>query len=318
MSPEIHCKFDRNKVAAAAVVAALLFAAPTLAAQGPAGYVAGPERAVLDSALRDEDVQAALLHVNEHRDEMREMLAALTRGDAAPAAERERAQIVSRRMRDIGLKDVSLADGSAPYAVGRIKGRSRGAILFISTMSFQRRIAQVDEGAAHGPNAGDSRVTRTGTVSTAATAAMLAAADAIRDAGLEPTRDLIFAALPAQDAGLDAMRQLYAAYGDSVIAVVDLKGDGESIGCASDDQLPGVAESPLVGAAAAILQWLGMQPMVGSSGSVSVQVATANSTPAIVLGSDASGASATSDEEADSTTTVRSAKQIVLLAATLR
>jgi hypothetical protein len=147
---------------------------------------------------------------------------------------------------------------------------------------------------------------------------MLAAAAAIRDAGLEPTRDLIFAALPAQDAGLDAMRRLYAAYGDSIVAVVDVKSDGEGIGCASEAQLPGVAESPLVGTAAAILQWLGMEPIVGSSGSASLQVATANSTPAIVLGSDAPGAGATSDEETDSATTVRSAKQIVLLAATLR
>jgi hypothetical protein len=320
MSPVAHCKNDRNKVAATAMAATLLFcAAPCLAAQGPPRYVAGAERVVLDSALKDEDVQAALLHINEHRKEMTEMLVALAGGDAAQGPERARAALVARRMRDIGLKDVSVEKGSAPNVIGRIKGRSRGAILFVSTLNHAPVIAEAqDGGTAHGPRADGDRITGPGTGGSAPTAAMLSAAAAIRASGVEPARDLIFAALPPDGAGLEGMKRLYAAHGDSVVAVVDVQGDGESIGCATNDQLPGIAESPLVGTAAAITQWLGMEPKVTHSGSASVMVATASTTPAIVLGHESVGAGAAPEGWADVPTMLRSAKQIVLLAATLR
>jgi acetylornithine deacetylase/succinyl-diaminopimelate desuccinylase-like protein len=320
MSPVAQRKNDRNKVAAAAMAAALLFcAAPSLAAQGPPRYVAGAERVVLDSALKDEDVQAALLHINEHQKEMTEMLVALAGSVAGQGLERARAGLVARRMRDIGLKEVSLEKGPTPNVIGRIKGRSRGAILFVSTLSYLPVIAHAQDGSTeHGPRADGDRITGPGTGGSAPTAAMLAAAAAIRASGVEPARDLIFAALPADDAGLQAMKRLYAAHGDSVVAVVDVQGDGKSIGCASEEQLPGMAGSPLVGTAAAIVQWLGMEPKVTSSGSASVMVATASTTPAIVLGGNSGDASGTHDEWADIPTMVRSAKQIVLLAATLR
>jgi acetylornithine deacetylase/succinyl-diaminopimelate desuccinylase-like protein len=320
MSPVVQCKNDRNKIAAAAMTAALLFcAAPCLAAQGPPRYVAGAERVVLDSALKDEDVQAALLHINEHRKEMAEMLEALGGSEAGQGLERARAGLVARRMRDIGLKDVTLEKGATPNVIGRIKGRSRGAILFVSTLSYIPAIAQKENGdASHGPRADGDRITGPGTGGSAPTAAMLAAAAAIRASGVEPARDLIFAALPPDDAGLQGMKRLYAAHGDSVVAVVDVQGDGSSIGCASEDQLPGIAESPLVGTAAAIVQWLGMEPKVTSSGSASVRVATADATPAIVLGGESEGAAGAHDEWADIPTMLRSAKHIVLLAATLR
>jgi acetylornithine deacetylase/succinyl-diaminopimelate desuccinylase-like protein len=274
---------------------------------------------VLDSALKDEDVQAALLHVNEHQKEMKEMLVVLAGTYGTEAPERARAGLVARRMRDMGLKDVSLQTGSTPNVAGRIKGRSRGAVLFVSTMNAAPAIAQAQDGsAAHGPRAESERTTGPGTRGLAPTVAMLAAAAAIRDAGLEPTRDLIFAALPSDDVGLDAMKRLYAAYGDSVVAVVDVQGDGESIGYASGDELPGMAESSLVGTATAIVQWLGMEPELSNSSSASVRVATASATPAIVLGGASGGASGTLDEWADVTTMVRSAKHVVLLAATLR
>lgn len=320
MSSVVQCRMDSNMVAAAALAVALLFCnAPRLAAQGPPRYVAGAERVVLDSALKDEDVQAALLHINEHRKEMTEMLVALAGGDAANGLARARAGLVARRMRDIGLKDVSLEKGSTPNVIGRIKGRSRGAILFVSTLKESPVMAQGENGGvAHGPRADGERIAGPGTGGSAPTAAMLAAAAAIRASGVEPARDLIFAAIPPQDAGLDGMKRLYAARGDSIVAVVDVQGDGERIGCASEDELPGVAESPLVGTAAAIVQWLGMEPKVTNSGSASVEVATASATPAIVLGGDRGEASGTPNDWADIPTMVRSAKHIVLLAATLR
>jgi hypothetical protein len=124
MSSEVRCKFDRNKVAVAGIAAALFcFSTVSLAAQGPPRYFAGDERVALDSALKDEDVQAALLYVNEHKAEMTATLLSLARSEAGTGALRARAELVARQMRDIGLKDVKLEDGTTPNVLGRIKGR---------------------------------------------------------------------------------------------------------------------------------------------------------------------------------------------------
>jgi hypothetical protein len=319
MSPAVHLKFDRNMIAAAAIAAMLLFVAPGLAAQGPPRYFAGGERVVLDSALKDEDVQAALLHINEHRKEMTEMLLALTGSDAVQGLERARAGLVARRMRDIGLKNVSLEKGATPNVIGRIKGRSRGAILFVSVLNEVPAIAggQYDSDG-HGPRADGDRITGIGTAGSAPTAALLAAAAAIRAAGVEPARDLIFATVPPEDAGFEGMKRLFAAHGDSIVAVVDVQGDGGSIVCAPEDQLPGAATSSLVAASVAIVKWLGMEPTVKDVGSPAVRVATAGGTPAIVLAGEHDAAGGSTDEWADIPTMLRSAKHIVLLAATLQ
>ncbi|HET7623195.1 MAG TPA: hypothetical protein VFK39_14920 [Gemmatimonadaceae bacterium] len=320
MNPAVHCKFERNKIVAAASIAAmLLFAAPCLAAQGPPRYFADGERVVLDSALKDEDVQAALLHVNEHRKEMTDMLLALAGGESPQGLERARAGLVARRMRDIGLKNVSLEKGATPNVVGRIKGRSRGTILFVSVLNEPPSLVHAQsDGASHGPRADGDRITGPGTASSAPTAALLAAAAAIRASGVEPARDLMFATLPPDDAGASAMKRLFAAHGDSIVAVVDVQGDGGSIACAPEAERPGAAESSLVAASVAIVKWLGMDPTVKDSGSPSVSLAAAGGTPAIVLGGEREAARGSSDEWADVPTMLRSAKHIVLLAATLQ
>jgi hypothetical protein len=319
MSPAVRRKSDRNKIAATAVAVMLLFAAPCLAAQGPPRYFAGGERVVLDSALKDEDVQAALLHINEHRKEMTEMLLALAGGEATQGLERTRAGLVARRMRDIGLKNVSLEKGARPSVVGRSKGCSRGAILFVSMLNDVTALARGQyDSVSHGPRADGDRIAGPGTAGSAPTAALLAAAAAIRASGVEPARDLMFATLPSEHAGFEGMKRLFAAHGDSIVAVVDVQGDGGVIACAPEVELPGAAESSLVATSVAIVKWLGMEPTVKDSGSPSVSVATAGGTPAIVLGGEQMGAGGSSLEWADVPTMLRSAKHIVLLAATLQ
>jgi acetylornithine deacetylase/succinyl-diaminopimelate desuccinylase-like protein len=68
-----------------------------------------------------------------------------------------------------------------------------------------------------------------GTNTSATTAAMLAAAEAIVAAGLRPEHDLVFAAVAQEETGLVGMRRLYDEYRDRAVAFVDILGDGRSI-----------------------------------------------------------------------------------------
>lgn len=468
MSPVAHSMGDRNKVAAesaadnlarlapsrgvarahrslapsplarmlpfAAIV--LLCATPSLAAQGGGGpprHFAGDERVALDSVLKDEDVQAALLHVNEHRKEMAETLVKLASIEAPSGSERARASAVAQQMREIGLKNVLLDDGPNPNVVGRIEGRSRGAILFVSTLDDLANIVDLQRRAARPPHVDGERVVGPGTNTSATTAAMLAAAAALQASGVKPAHDLIFAAVAEEETGLKGMKRLYAAQHDSIAAVVDVLGDGRSITygaigidwwrvvakgpgghtlngglpnvnqgiaravdglfaiplppskdstrtvlnvamlrsgdvfnhkpdsgwfsldvrsldakilAAVEDsaravlesasretgiafemqevqrtpggQIAGAAKSPLVTTSVAIAKWLGIDPVLGNAGSANMNVSIAGGTPSIGLGGERGGRRGYPDEWADIPTMVRSAKHIILLAATLQ
>ena len=439
MSPVAHCKVDRNKIAAglalplALVAIALLCASPRLAAQGPPRHFAGDAEVALDSVLRDEDVQAALLHVNEHRKEMTETLVKLASVEAPSGKERARASLVAQRMREIGLKNVVLDAGPNPNVVGRIEGRSRGAILFVSTLDDLANVAELQRRAARHPYVEGEKVMGPGTNTSATTASMLAAAAALASSGVKPAHDLIFAAVAEEETGLKGMKRLYTAQRDSIAAVVDVLGDGrsitygaigidwwrimargpgghtlngglpnvnhgiaravdglfaihlppkedsthtvlnvamissgdvfnhkpdsgwfsldvrsldakilasteDSVGAVLDrvtretgisfemqevqrtpgGQIAGAAKSPLVTTSVAIAKWLGMAPVLGNAGSANMNVSIAGGTPSIGLGGERGGQRGYPDEWADIPSMTRSAKHIVLLAATLQ
>lgn len=208
---------------------ALVCAAPCLAAQGPPRRFAGDAAVALDSALRNEDVQAALLHINEHRREMAGTLVALARIEAPSGKERARATEVARRMREIGLKDVVLDSGPNPNVTGRIRGHSREALVFVSTLDDLANISELQRRALRPPRVDGDRVVGPGTNTSSTTAAMLAAAEAIVSSGYTPAHDIIFAAVAEEETGLKGMKRLYAAKRDSIAAVVDILGDGRSI-----------------------------------------------------------------------------------------
>jgi acetylornithine deacetylase/succinyl-diaminopimelate desuccinylase-like protein len=212
-----------------AIGIALACASPRLVAQGPPRHFAGDADVALDSALRNDDVQAALLHVNEHRSEMAGTLVALARIEAPSGSERARASEVARRMREIGLKDVVLDPGPNPNVIGRVRGRSHDAVLFVSTLDDLANIAELQRRAPRPPRVDGERVVGPGTNTSATTASMLAAAAAITASGLTPEHDLIFAAVAEEETGLKGMKRLYAGHRDSLAAVVDVLGDGRSI-----------------------------------------------------------------------------------------
>jgi acetylornithine deacetylase/succinyl-diaminopimelate desuccinylase-like protein len=433
MISALGCKVGTFAWAVVLGAAVLAATAPRIEAQGPPRHYKGDERVALDSALKDEDVQAALLHINEHRKEMSELLVRLASIEAPSGNERARATVVAQRMREIGLDDVVLEDGPSPNVMGRNKGRSRGAILFVSTLDDLANIAELQRSAPHPPRVEGGKVVGPGTNTSATTASLLAAAAAIEASHVEPMHDIIFAAVAREETGLQGMKRLYAAMGDSVMAVVDVLGDGRSISygaigidwwrvvahgpaghtlngglpnvnlgiaravdgifaiplphesdstrtvlniamlksgdvfnhkpdsgwfsldvrsldakvlAATEDsvravldrvsaetgirfdmqevqrtpggQIAGAESSPLVRTSAAIARWLGFEPTLGRAGSANMNVAIAGGTPAIGLGGERGGARGTPQEWADVTSMVRSAKHIVLLAATLQ
>ena len=82
-------------------------------------------------------------------------------------------------------------------------------------------------------------------------------------------------------------------------------------------QIPGMRESPLVTTAAAISKHLGYDAELGNAGSSNMNVALGQGSPAIGIGGERGGQRGFADEWADIPQMVRTAKFIVLLAATM-
>ncbi len=141
--------------------------------------------------------------------------------------ERERAERVAEEMRRIGLQDVRVND--QPNAIGRIPGRSGRALVFISTLDDLATVAEHQRVRGIPPIIEGDRVVGPGTNTSSITVAMLEAARAYVDAGLQPEHDLIFAAVAQEETGLTGMKALVDELGDQALGYVDILGDGRSI-----------------------------------------------------------------------------------------
>ena len=82
-------------------------------------------------------------------------------------------------------------------------------------------------------------------------------------------------------------------------------------------QIPGMRESALVTTAAAISKHLGYDAELGNAGSSNMNVPLGHGTPAIGVGGERGGQRGFADEWADIPQMMRTAKYIVLLAATI-
>jgi acetylornithine deacetylase/succinyl-diaminopimelate desuccinylase-like protein len=101
--------------------------------------------------------------------------------------------------------------------------------VFVSTLDDLANIADNQKAAAQPPHISGERVVGPGTNTSSTTAAMLAAAEAILQSGIQPEHGLIFAAVAQEETGLIGMRKLFADYKDKASAFVDILGDGRSI-----------------------------------------------------------------------------------------
>ncbi|MGI9175830.1 MAG: M20 family metallopeptidase [Rhodothermales bacterium] len=384
----------------------------------------------LTEALADPGVEVALDTLEANRSSYAELLVQIG-GIVSPSGpEQERAEAVAQEMRRIGLADVRV--DSMPNAVGIIPGRSGRALIFVSTLDDLTTVAEHQRAASDPPEITGDRVVGPGTNTSSTTVAMLTAAKALIEAGLQPEHDLVFAAVAQEETGLTGMRALYDAYRDRAVAFIDVLGDGsrisygalgihwwkihasgpgghtlrgglpnvnQGIGRAIDrilglpqpetyadrrtalniaviesgtvfnhkpesgwfsldvrsldasvieemeaeteqiladvteelgitfemepvslvpgGQIEGIADSDLVTTSVAIARHLGLAPQLSNAGSANLNVAIAGGTPAIGLGGERGGRRGYADEWADVRAMQRSARHVLLLAATL-
>jgi acetylornithine deacetylase/succinyl-diaminopimelate desuccinylase-like protein len=196
-----------------------------LLASSSLALTAQPTR--VEISLADANVRNAIAFLDAHTPQTAGYLASIAAILSPSGNEMERAKAVAKRMREIGLRNVSI--DSAPNVVGIIPGKSEKALVFVSTLDDLANIAELQKAAAQPPHIVGDRVVGPGTNTSSTTAAMLAAAEAILQSGITPDRELVFAAVAQEETGLIGMRKLYADYKGKASAFVDILGDGRSI-----------------------------------------------------------------------------------------
>lgn len=181
----------------------------------------------LEHALSRPEVQRGLQSIGARQAEAARLLVEIG-GIVSPSGqEAERAQAVAGEMRRIGLVDVRV--DAATNAVGVIPGRSGRALVFVSTLDDLATVAAHQRARGAPPEVAGDRVVGPGTNTSSITVAMLEAARAWLESGLEPEHDLVFAAVAQEETGLTGMKALFRDYGDRALGFVDILGDGRSI-----------------------------------------------------------------------------------------
>jgi acetylornithine deacetylase/succinyl-diaminopimelate desuccinylase-like protein len=181
----------------------------------------------LEDALADPRVQAGLTEIDSNREWAARQLVEIGGIISPSGQEHERAAAVAALMREIGLQQVEVTD--SPNAVGKIPGRSGQAIVFVATLDDLATVAEHQRAAETGPQIQGDRVVGPGTNTSLTTIALLSAARALVNQGLQPEHDIVFAAVAQEETGLRGMRALYQQYRDHAIGFVDVLGEGSGI-----------------------------------------------------------------------------------------
>jgi acetylornithine deacetylase/succinyl-diaminopimelate desuccinylase-like protein len=181
----------------------------------------------LAQALGDPVVSSAVAGVDARRDQTARWLADIGGISSPSGHEMDRAKAVAAEMRRIGLADVTL--DATPNVVGRIRGRSGKALIFVATLDDLATVAAYQAEAKSTPHIEGDRVVGPGTNTSTTTASLIAAADVLIKSGITPEHDLVFAAVAQEETGLKGMQALYAQWKDRALAFVDILGDGHSI-----------------------------------------------------------------------------------------
>ena len=178
---------------------------------------------VLDGA----DAARSVELVRSWRNDTSKLLVELGAIESPSGEEHERAARVAEEMRRIGLSDVRITD--APNVIGRIPGRSGEATVFVSTLDDLRTVVEHQRARGGPPTIEGDRVVGPGTNTSSTTAAMLTAARAVVEVGIEPLHDLVFAAVAQEEMGLVGMRELYDEFEGTAREYIDVLGDGRRI-----------------------------------------------------------------------------------------
>lgn len=196
-----------------------------LAAVSTTGMAANAPQ--LDRLITTPQARSVKADIDGHRDWANRLLVDIG-GIVSPSGqEQKRAEAVAEQMRAIGLTDVRITGD--PNVIGRIPGKSGKALVFVSTLDDLATVAEHQKAANTPPRIEGGRIVGPGTNTSLTTVSMLAAAAALKRAGVRPEHDLVFAAVAQEETGLKGMRALYAEYRDRGIGFVDILGDGETI-----------------------------------------------------------------------------------------
>ena len=181
----------------------------------------------LIAALGRDEVTACLEWIDTSEDRAVETLISLASIVSPSGQEHERARWLAERMRAVGLEDVSI--DAAANVVGRIKGRSDKALVFITTLDDLGTIAELQRAGAVNPRRDGDRVLGPATEVQSVNAATLLAAEALVRSGVTPEHDIVIASVAQEETGLIGMKHLFDVWQDRPIEWVDVLGDGEEI-----------------------------------------------------------------------------------------
>jgi acetylornithine deacetylase/succinyl-diaminopimelate desuccinylase-like protein len=181
----------------------------------------------LSDLLARNSVGNTLSWIDASEDRAVETLVSLASIVSPSGAEEERARWVAARMRAIGLDDVHVDETF--NVVGRIKGRSGRALVFVTMLDDLATIEALQRSAERGPRRKADRVVGPATEIQSANAAALLAAEALVLSGVEPEHDIVFAGVAQEETGLGGMKALFDSWKDRDAVWVDVLGDGEEI-----------------------------------------------------------------------------------------
>lgn len=182
---------------------------------------------VLSEVLQKKRVISSLEWIDSSENYAVDTLISLASIVSPSGQEYDRALNLAERMRMIGLKDVYIDETF--NVMGRIKGRSEGAIIFITTLDDLPEIADLQKTGEYQPRRVKDRVIGTATELQSMNAALLLAAKALVQGGITPDQDIVFASVAQEETGLVGMKALFESWKSRAIAWVEVLGDGQKI-----------------------------------------------------------------------------------------
>ena len=181
----------------------------------------------LSAVLQQDEVKSSLAWIDASEGRLVESLVSLASIISPSGQEQERARWVADRMRAIGLENVHMDKTS--NVIGRIKGRSGKAVIFITTLDDLATIAELQRTVSQQPHREGDRIIGPATEVQSVNAATLLAAEALVRAGLIPEHDIVFASVTQEETGLVGMKTLFDAWKDRAVGWIDVLGDGQEI-----------------------------------------------------------------------------------------
>lgn len=141
--------------------------------------------------------------------------------------ELERAQRVNEYMQKIGLQ--SVITDEQPNTIGVIPGQIDSVIVMVSTLDDLAGVAENQRAIGKPPYVDGSRVIGPGTNTSSTTVGILAAAEALIAADIQPYYTIVFASVAQEETGLVGMKKIFEQYKDRAVLFVDVLGDGHRI-----------------------------------------------------------------------------------------